>query len=70
MSALRRWWVYQGERFPLLQHGPLILAFSFSAVAFSWMLRSSSSSCASRTSSRTTRRMRATGPTARCPEGW
>ncbi len=41
MSALRRWWIYQGERFPLVQHGPPILAFSFSAVAFSWMLRSS-----------------------------
>ena len=38
--GLRRWWVYQRERFPLLRHGPLILAFSFSAVAFSWMLRS------------------------------
>ena len=39
-GAMRRWWVYQGERYPLLRHGPLILAFSFSAVAFSWMLRS------------------------------
>ena len=38
--GIRRWWVYQKERFPLVQHGPLILAFSFSAVAFSWMLRS------------------------------
>ena len=38
--GIRRWWVYQRERFPLVQHGPLILAFSFSAVAFSWMLRS------------------------------
>ena len=37
-----RWWVYQSERFPLARHGPLILAFSFSAVAFSWMLRSDS----------------------------
>ena len=40
-TGVRRWWVYQRERFPLLQHGPLILAFSFSAVAFSWLLRSS-----------------------------
>ena len=40
-GAGRRWWVYQRERFPLVSHGPLILAFSFSAVAFSWMLRSS-----------------------------
>ncbi len=39
-GAIRRWWVYQRERFPLLSHGPLILAFSFGAVAFSWMLRS------------------------------
>ncbi len=38
--GIRRWWVYQRERFPLVQHGPLILAFSFSAIAFSWMLRS------------------------------
>ncbi len=37
-----RWWVYQRERFPLARHGPLILAFSFSAVSFSWMLRSPS----------------------------
>ena len=41
-QGLQRWWVYQAERFPLVRHGPLILAFSFSAVAFSWMLRSDS----------------------------
>ena len=35
-----RWWVYQKERFPLFKHGPLILAFSFSAVTFSYMLSS------------------------------
>jgi len=34
-----RWWVYQKERFPVLGHGPLILAFSFSAVSFSFLLR-------------------------------
>jgi 4-hydroxybenzoate polyprenyltransferase len=34
-----RWWVYQRERFPVLAHGPLIAAFSFSAVSFSLMLR-------------------------------
>ena len=39
-SSVRRLWVYQRERFPLVGHGPLILVFSFSAVAFSWMLRS------------------------------
>ncbi len=34
-----RWWVYQRERFPLAAHAPLIAAFSFSAVAFSAVLR-------------------------------
>ncbi|MFA6563146.1 MAG: UbiA family prenyltransferase [Verrucomicrobiia bacterium] len=34
-----RWWVYQRERFPLLQHGPLIAAFSFSGVSYSALLR-------------------------------
>lgn len=33
-----RWWTYQAERFPLFAHGPLVLAFSTSAVCFSWML--------------------------------
>lgn len=36
-----RWWIYQKERFPLLAHGPLILAFSFSAVSYSALLRGS-----------------------------
>lgn len=40
-GGVGRWWVYQRERFPLLGHGPLILTFSLSAVAYSWMLRSS-----------------------------
>ncbi|BAU50283.1 membrane protein [Sulfurifustis variabilis] len=34
-----RWWVYQRERFPLLAHGPLILAFSFSAASYSALAR-------------------------------
>lgn len=34
-----RWWIYQHERFPLLAHGPLVAAFSFSAVSFSSLLR-------------------------------
>jgi len=34
-----RWWIYQRERFPLLAHGPLVAAFSFSAVAYSTLLR-------------------------------
>lgn len=38
---LRRWWTYQKERFPLIAHGPLILAFSLCAVCFSSLLRGS-----------------------------
>jgi 4-hydroxybenzoate polyprenyltransferase len=34
-----RWWVYQRERFPVLAHGPLIAAFSLSAVSYSALLR-------------------------------
>lgn len=34
-----RWWTYQRERFPLIAHGVLIAAFSFSAVSFSRLLR-------------------------------
>ncbi|MEN8131760.1 MAG: UbiA family prenyltransferase [Pseudomonadota bacterium] len=34
-----RWWTYQRERFPLLGHAPLVAAFSFSAVAYSSLLR-------------------------------
>lgn len=33
-----RWWIYQKERFPLFQHGPLVAAFSSCAVAYSSML--------------------------------
>ncbi len=39
---MKRWWIYQRERFPILAHGPLILAFSASAVSFSALLRGSS----------------------------
>jgi 4-hydroxybenzoate polyprenyltransferase len=38
-SFLSRWWTYQGERFPIVAHGVLILAFSSSAVCFSSLLR-------------------------------
>lgn len=38
-SGLRRWWVYQRERFPIFGHGVLIAAFSSSAVSFSALLR-------------------------------
>lgn len=34
-----RWHIYQRERFPVLAHGPLIAAFSFSAVSYSSLLR-------------------------------
>jgi 4-hydroxybenzoate polyprenyltransferase len=34
-----RWWTYQKERFPVFGHGPVIAAFSFSAVCFSALLR-------------------------------
>ena len=38
-----RWWIYQRERFPVLVHSPVILAFSLSAISFSALLRGSSS---------------------------
>lgn len=38
-----RWWVYQRERFPVFAHAPVILAFSLSAVAYSALLRGSTS---------------------------
>ncbi|TVR45186.1 MAG: hypothetical protein EA402_04870 [Planctomycetota bacterium] len=34
-SFFGRWWRYLHERFPLHQHGPLIVVFSFCAVSFS-----------------------------------
>ena len=37
-----RWWVYQRERFPVLVHSPVILAFSLSAISFSALLRGAS----------------------------
>ena len=36
---MNRWWIYQRERFPIAAHGPLILAFSASAVSYSALLR-------------------------------
>jgi 4-hydroxybenzoate polyprenyltransferase len=36
---LERWWVYQRERFPVLGHGLLIAAFSFSGLSFAHLLR-------------------------------
>ncbi|MEM1331406.1 MAG: UbiA family prenyltransferase [Planctomycetota bacterium] len=34
-----RLWLYQAERFPLYQHGPVVAAFSYSALCFSRLLR-------------------------------
>jgi 4-hydroxybenzoate polyprenyltransferase len=39
VGRFSRWWIYQRERFPVFAHGPLVLAFSSSAVSFSAMLR-------------------------------
>lgn len=36
---MKRFWIYQRERFPLLSHGLLIAAFSASAIAFSALAR-------------------------------
>ena len=38
-SFITRFWIYQRERFPLLAHGILISAFSFSAIAYSRISR-------------------------------
>jgi 4-hydroxybenzoate polyprenyltransferase len=38
-----RWWIYQRERFPVLAHAPVILAFSLSAVGYSALLRGAGS---------------------------
>lgn len=38
-SFLKRFWIYQRERFPLLVHGVMIMAFSFSAAAYSRICR-------------------------------
>lgn len=39
---MNRWITYQKERFPVLAHGLLIAAFSFSGVSFSFLLRTDS----------------------------
>ncbi len=38
-SFLKRFWIYQRERFPVFGHGPLVAAFSFSAIAYSRICR-------------------------------
>jgi 4-hydroxybenzoate polyprenyltransferase len=42
-TAPNRWWIYQRERFPVLLHSPIILAFSLSAVSYSALLRGTTS---------------------------
>lgn len=39
MDFIRRFWIYQKERFPVFVHIPLIAVFSFSAIAFSRVCR-------------------------------
>lgn len=39
MAGSCRWYIYQRERFPLLAHGPIILAFSAGGVLYSARLR-------------------------------
>ena len=41
-APLARWWIYQRERFPLLAHSPLVVAFSLSALSVSGALRGTS----------------------------
>ncbi|HEX4948971.1 MAG TPA: UbiA family prenyltransferase [Blastocatellia bacterium] len=38
-NVANKWWVYQRERFPVFAHSPLLLAFSFSALSYSSLLR-------------------------------
>lgn len=38
-APLKRWWIYQRERFPLATHVPLIAAFSFCTLTFSMLAR-------------------------------
>jgi len=40
-TSVKRWWIYQRERFPLVAYGILIAAFSSSAVGYSSLLRDS-----------------------------
>ncbi len=38
-TVAHKWWRYQRERFPVFAHSPLLLAFSFSALSYSSLLR-------------------------------
>ncbi len=39
LPLLKRFWIYQKERFPIFAHGPLILMFTFSAISYSRICR-------------------------------
>ncbi len=43
VTIANRWWIYQRERFPVLAHVPVILAFSLSAIGYSALLRGAGS---------------------------
>jgi len=34
-NTMKKWWIYQKERFPLLQYIPMMIAFGFCAVSYS-----------------------------------
>src|SRR4028119_2288395 len=36
---MKRWWIYQQERFPIVTHGLLIATFSTAAIAYANQLR-------------------------------
>src|SRR5574337_1862899 len=38
-GILKRFWIYQQERFPIFGHVPLVASFSFSAIAYSRICR-------------------------------
>ncbi len=38
-SLVKRFWIYQKERFPIFGHGPLIFIFTFSAISYSRICR-------------------------------
>jgi len=37
-NAMKKWWIYQKERFPFLQYIPMMIAFGFCAVSYSMHL--------------------------------
>jgi len=39
LNILNRFWIYQGERFPIFSYGLMVLTFAFSAMSYSKFLR-------------------------------